>query len=219
MINLVLRNDIDRVLTHTEMDNNFSNLKTAIEKSVNINKGLVWASGTYTYGSLVRYQGIAYVCVVESTATPPTDTDSWQPVGKGTYSIPELTDVALTNPSNSDFLSYDTTNNKWVNKKVKLSFRANFSGILEKTVSNVKYYPVNDITIKGVSVTLGMAPNVTNTVVVNKSSSPVLIIPIAAGIDRIDFIPMTLTLNTTEFLTVNCNLTTGKDLSLTFTYE
>jgi hypothetical protein len=219
MVDLTLRETKGSVLTHAEMDTNLVNLKNAVNRSVNINKGLLWSAGTYTYGSLVRYNGIAYICDVESTDALPTDTNSWKPVGKGTYSVPELTDVALTNPSNSDVLSYDAASNNWVNKKIKLSFRMNFSGILEPVISNVRYYPVNNISIKSFFITLGLASNVAGSVTVNKSNSPVLIVPIGVGVDKINLTPFILPLTTDEYLTVNCNMPAGKDLSMTFIYE
>lgn len=133
-------------------------------------------------------------------------------------SIANLTDVTLTTPLNSDFLRYDSTTSKWINKTVNSSFRANFSGLLEIMSSNIKYYPANNIGITSVSVDVGVAPTIASTVVVNKNATPVLTIPIAAGVTRIANIPLILSLSTTEFLTVTCNLTTGKDLSLTFTH-
>jgi hypothetical protein len=133
MVDITLRSNLTRVMTHTEVDTNFLNLKTAIEKTT--------------------------------------------------------------------------------------SFRMNYSGFLEPTVSVVRYYPIQNIEITGYFITLGIAPNTNGNLIIKKNNISIATIAVLANSLKTDIIPFSLALTPTDYITVDTTLTSGKDLSLIFIYE
>jgi hypothetical protein len=135
MVDLTLRETKGSVLTHAEMDTNLTNLKAAVEKSANIDTGLPWVSGTYTYGAIVKYLENTYICIVASTTTTPSNTSAWTLISKNKYNVEEISNVVITSPVNNDFFVYDATLLKWKNKTIVYNV-ASLSDILLATVTD-----------------------------------------------------------------------------------
>jgi hypothetical protein len=236
------------------MDTNLVNLKNAVNRSVNINKGLPWSAGTYTYGALIRHQDMAYVCIADSTTAVPTDPLAWSPIGKGSYLLDEIADVDIVAPNHNDFLLYDEISDtwqnqavsytvsslsdisltgaqtgdvmtyngltdRWENKKIPGNFRMNFLGPLEPVTSTVRYYPIRSITVKSYFITAGGAPNAAGNLVIKKNNVTVTTVSVPSGTVKTDTTPLSIVLSTTDYLTVDSTLSSGKDLSIIFIYE
>jgi hypothetical protein len=133
MVDITLRSELTRAMTHTEVDTNFSNLKTAIEKTT--------------------------------------------------------------------------------------SFRMNYSGFLEPTISKVRYYPIQNIEITGYFITIGIGPTTGGNLIIKKNNIDIATIAVLANTLKTDIIPFSLALAVDDYLTVDTTLSSGKDLSLIFTYR
>jgi hypothetical protein len=206
-------------MTHAEADSNFSNLKNAVENCVNITSSPTWAVGTYRYGALVKYDYIAYVCVAQTTTTTPGTSSDWMSIGNVGYDLGSLGDTTITSPANGNTLIFDSTVNRWVNKNFDMTFRMNFAGFLEKSLSESKYYPSRTIKVTGFYYNFGTAPSITSNFQIKKNGTLISTVDVTAGVTFVPKTALDIILNITDYLTIDNYVSSGKNLSIIFIYE
>lgn len=219
MVDITLKSNLNRTLTHSEVDGNFTNLKDAVEDCINIANGVEWVAGTYKYGALVKYQNIAYVCKVASTSSIPTVITDWTAIGNVGYALETLSNANIASLSDGDTLVYNSTASKWQNKKITQSFRLRYVGKLKTGVGTTRYYPPINMSITGYYLTIDDVLASTGTFVINKNGSPLYTGTIPANVYKTDISALSIPLTLSDYLTVDLTVGSGQNLTIVFIYQ
>jgi hypothetical protein len=162
---------------------------------------------------------MAYICVAESTTSIPNSSLDWLAIGNVGYLMASLGDTTITNPVNGNTLVYDSVIGKWVNKNFDMTFRLNFAGFLEKSLSETKYYPSRTIKITGFYFNFGTPPSTPNDFQIKKNGTLITTVNVAANTSLSTKTAVDITLTTADYLSVGNYITSGKNLSIVFLYE
>jgi hypothetical protein len=97
------------------------------------------ATATYDVGDCVLYAGVLYKCTTAITTAEAWDATHWTAVKAvdmgGGGALSELTDVAITTPSNGQILQYDSQTDTWKNET--LTVVASFSELSDVSLSTL----------------------------------------------------------------------------------
>lgn len=99
------------------------------------------------------------------------------------------------------------------------SFRMNAAGNLTSTVGSVRYYPHATMTISGYYITIGSPLTAAGTYTIRKNGTSIATGSLPVSTYLIPLTSLSITLTTSDYLTVDYTAYTGKDMAVNFVYS